>query len=150
MAQNFEYKGYTVITSLSHGLLGPLKTRLDTLLKKSGSEHAFMGGGQVIGNFPDPNKAILVPGCTREALFDNDIKGSGGGYRDIFGDRVMLEVQGYVKRIPEAQVGFRDPSSNAGDVEEMVSRIADVFDRLGIPIDDGDKTGIREELTRKG
>jgi hypothetical protein len=150
MAKNFEFKGYTVITSLSHGLLGPLKVRLDTLLKKSGSEHAFMGGGEVIGDFPDPKKSLLVVGCTREALFDDDLKGEGGGYREIFGDRVMLEVQGYVKRIPGEQVRFRDASTDAGDLEEMLSRIAGVFERLGIDIEDGDRAAIKGELTKRG
>jgi len=150
MAKNFDFKGYTVVTSLSHGLLGPLKLRLDTLLKKSGSEHAFMGSGDVIGNFPDPKKTVLVTGCTREALFDDDLKVDKGGYRGIFCDRVVLEVQGYVKRIPEAQVRFRDISKHAGDVEEMISRITDIFERLGTDIDDDGRLAIKGELTKSG
>ncbi|MBN1573228.1 MAG: hypothetical protein JW984_08550 [Deltaproteobacteria bacterium] len=150
MAKNFEFKGYTVITSLSHGLLGPLKLGLDSLLIKSKSEHAFMGSGDVIGNFPDPKKSVLVTGCTREALFDDNIKGEEGGYREIFGDRVMLEVQGYVKKIPEGQVRFRDVSMGAGDIEDMISRIVKVFEKLGIDINDDDRAAIKGELTRRG
>jgi hypothetical protein len=48
------------------------------------------------------------------------------------------------------QVVFRDPSSSAGDVDDMVSRIVDIYDRLGVPLDDGEKSEIRGELTRKG
>lgn len=78
MAKTFEFKGYTIITSLSHGLLGPLKRNLGLFSQKSGSNHVFMGSGEVIGGFPEPEKTILVPGCTREALFDEELPGKIG------------------------------------------------------------------------
>lgn len=146
MAENFEFEGYTIITSLSHGLLGPLKLNLDSLSRLSGSEHAFIGGGEVIGDFPEPGKTILVLGCTMDALFDDDLLEGDKVYREIFGDRVILEVQAYVKKIPEAQVRFRDISKDAGDIEEVISRLVKVFDAVGMHIDDNGKTAIADKF----
>lgn len=44
MAQNFYFRGYTVITGLSHGLLGPLNRGLDRLGQFSRYSNTFPGG----------------------------------------------------------------------------------------------------------
>ena len=134
MPENIELKDYTLITSLSHGLLGPLKTLLDALSRFSGSSGAFTGAGAVIARFPDPEKTILTVGCTRQALFDQDSPPEDQGYRRIFGDRAMMEVQAYVSKIPPDQVCFRDENENPGNTESQLQRIARVFENLGLPL----------------
>jgi len=147
MARNFDLKGYAVVTSLSHGLLGPLKRNLDRFRHMSGSPNAFMGGGAVLGGFPDPEKVVLAPGCMRDALFDEDLPKEDRGYREIFGDRVMLEVQGYVKKIPEAQVRFRTDPERAGDLEDTIVRIEQALESLGVTLDAEDRTKIEGHLS---
>ena len=129
------YKGYTIITSLSHGLLAPPKTRLDALSQFSGSSGAFTGAGAVIARFPDPDKTILSVDCTRQALFDDDLPQEDRSYRHMFGNRVMMEVRAYVSKIPPAQVCFRDENEDPGSSESQMKRIAKVFNGLGKPLD---------------
>lgn len=134
MAENVECQGYTIITSLSHGLLGPLKTRLDALARFSGSSGAFTGSGAVIAQFPDPNKTILAVGCTSQALYDAGLSPEDQGYRRLFGDRVMMEMQAYVSKIPPNQVCFRDESETPGNSRSQLQRIVMVFADLGIQL----------------
>lgn len=146
MAENFEFKGYTVITSLSHGLLGPLKKSLDRLAQFSSSLNTFLGEGAVLGGFPDPNRVILAPGCMKEALFDDDLPVEDRDYREIFGDRVMLEVQGYMRRVPEDRLRFREDPGAAGDVDETVDRLIEGFATTGIKLGAEDRQKLRKLL----
>ncbi len=146
MAENFEFKGYTIITSLSHGLLGPLKLSLDRMGQLISSPKAFLGEGAVLGGFPAPNRVILAPGCMEEALFDEHLHEEDKDYRAIFGDRVMLEVQGYVRKIPAEQVRFRQDPDAVGDVEESVARILEAFAALGVEVGAGERESLQEHL----
>ena len=145
MPENVELKGFTIITSLSHGLLGPLKTRLDALSRMSGSSQILTGAAPVIAGFPFPDKTILAVGCTCQALFDDDSDPEDQGYRQLFGDRVMLEVQTYVNKIPPHQVCFRDENEDPGSSESQAQRITKVFESLGLPL----TTDEINNLTRK-
>jgi hypothetical protein len=147
MAQNFEFRGYTVITSLSHGLLGPLKRGLDRLGQFSRSSNTFLGGGAALGGFPDPSKVILAPGCMKDALFDEDLPEEDRDYRGIFGDRAMPEVQGYVKRIHESRVRFREDPDGAGDVDETVERLVGAFGSVGIELGGEDRQRLSKHLS---
>ncbi len=146
MAGNFDFKGCTVITSLSHGLLGPLKRSLGRLGQLSGSRNTFLGGGAVLGGFPDPERVVLAPGCMEEALFDEELPEEDRDYRQIFGDRVMLEVQGYVRKIPAGQVRFRRDAVAVGDVEETLCRILEALDTMGVEVGPQDLKSLRDRL----
>ena len=61
----------------------------------------------------------------------------------------MLEVQAYVKKIPEGQVVFRDGSKVSGDMEEMILSLVKVFGAVGIPIDDNGRAAIADKLKPK-
>ncbi len=150
MAGSFEYKGFRVITSLSHGLLGPLLERLRFLARLGGSPNVFVGRGDLIGGFPDPARTVLAAGCTREALFDESLPEEERGYRRIFGDRVMMEVQAYVKRIPPAQVSFRDPDEDPGDPEALLHRTVRVLRWIGLSVNHGEEAKIRDHLAGGG
>ena len=147
MAQNFEFRGYTVITSLSHGLLGPLKRSLDRLGQFISSSNTFLGGGAALGGFPEPGKVIIAPGCMKDALFDDDLPEEDRDYRAIFGDRVMLEVQGYIEKIPEARVRFREDPDAAGDVDETVERLVGAFGSVGIELGAEDRQTLSKHLS---
>jgi len=82
----------------------------------------------------------------KDALFDDDLPEEDRDYREIFGDRVMLEVQGYVRRIPEARVRFREDPDAAGDAEETVARLVEAFAAAGIQLSTGDRQTLRKLL----
>jgi hypothetical protein len=147
MPEYVECKGYTIITSLSHGLLGPLKTRLDALSRMSGSSQIFTGAAPVLAGFPSPEKTILAVGCTRPALFDEDTDPEDQGYRHLFGDRVMVEVQAYVDQIPPKQVCFRDENEAPGNSRSQLQRIAKVFADMGIQLTTDETNNLARMLT---
>jgi hypothetical protein len=147
MAKNFECKGYTVITSLSRGLMAPLKAGLERLGRLSESPNAFLGRGSALGAFPDPDRVILAPGCMEDALFDAGLSEEERDYRRVFGDRVMREVQGYVRRIPAGRVRFRQDPEAAGDPQETLDRIVDAFRSLGFELGAEDRQALRGFLT---
>lgn len=148
MVNKFHLKGYTVITSLSHALLGELKKRIAALEHLKGSSRVFIGAGAAIADFPLPEKTILVLGCTQHALFDDALPPEEKAYRKIFGDRVMMEVQGYVRKIPDRQVSFRDQEKAAGDQEALLKRIEKIFDMIGISLSEDELNSCRTALDK--
>jgi hypothetical protein len=58
----------------------------------------------------------------------------------------MLEVQGYVKRIPKAQVRFREDPDAMGNAQETLERILEAFRSLGVEINEADREALEERL----
>jgi hypothetical protein len=143
MKLGYKLKGYTVISSLSHGLLGPMKQALDILQHRFGSTVGHVGNIHLVAGFPDPEKAVLVFGCMKEAIYDKELGRDDKIYRDLFGDRVMLEVQAYLKKVPVEQISFRTDPNKAGHAEDMRSRIIQVFESMGLDLSEKDRTGIK-------
>lgn len=137
------YFGYTIITSISHGLMAPLKIRLQPFIEKTGSENVFMGMGEVIGGFPPPEKTILVPGCMREAVFDKELPEEDREYRKIFGDRIMAEVQSFISKIPDGQASFRKAETDDA-VEDIITRIMQISSAIGISVGENEKDRLKK------
>jgi hypothetical protein len=143
MAERFYLKGYTVLTSVSHHLLGELKKRIDALERFKGSSRVFVGAGAAIADLPTPEKTILIAGCTRQALFDDDLPVEDRTYRKIFGNRVMMEVQGYVRKIPSPQVSFRKKETSVEEINDLYDRAINIFLGLGISLSGEEEQSLR-------
>ena len=143
MTKRFQLRGYTVLTSLSHDLLGVLKKRIDALERFKGSSRVFVGAGASIADFPPPEKTILIAGCTRQALFDDDLPAEERSYRNIFGDRVMMEIQGYVRKIPDPQVSFRKKETPVEEINDLYDRAINIFLALGISLSGEEEQSLR-------
>jgi hypothetical protein len=148
MPKKFDFKGYTIITSLSHGILAPLKQKFDLLAEAGGKNPSNLppGTGGIMTGLPEPGKAILVFDSMREALFDDNVPDADKAYRSIFGDKIMTEGQIYVRKVPGKQVSFRADTAKQGDITDMAERICRVFENIGIRLSQNEKQDLIQRM----